>query len=62
MLADQRDLIKKYQFEAENWSERARLLLRENLDLKSLLEQHGIVISNDLIRHELFESEVSADE
>lgn len=38
MLAEQRDLLDKYQKAAEEMEEKARLLLRENLDLKASLK------------------------
>lgn len=47
MLANQRDLIAKLQKRADENEEIARLLLRENVDLKKYLEDQGIDISEN---------------
>lgn len=44
MLAQQRDLITKLQRIADESKEEARILLRENLDLKATLSENGISI------------------
>ena len=48
MLAQQRDMITKLQEQADKKTEEARILLRENLDLKSYIESQGIDISEYL--------------
>lgn len=45
MVIQQRELIKKYKAIADEYEEKARILLRENIDLKSLLNENGIQIS-----------------
>ena len=46
MLAKQREMIVKLQEKADINEEKARILLRENLDLKKYIESQGIDISN----------------
>lgn len=46
MLAQQREIITKLQQQADKKTEEARILLRENLDLKSYIESQGIDISD----------------
>ena len=48
MLAQQRDMIVKLQEQADTKTEEARILLRENLDLKSYIESQGLDISDQL--------------
>lgn len=48
MLAQQREMIAKLQRQADTKTEEARILLRENLDLKSYMESQGIDISEHL--------------
>lgn len=48
MLAQQREMIVKLQEQADQKTEEARILLRENLDLKSYIESKGIDISEYL--------------
>ena len=48
MLAQQRDMIVKLQEQADTKTEEARILLRENLDLKSYIESQGLDISGHL--------------
>lgn len=43
MIIEQRELINKYKIQAQQNEETARLLLRENLDLKSLLKEKGLM-------------------
>lgn len=47
MVILQRDLVKKYKAIADEYEEKARLLLRENIDLKSLLSENGIDLTGD---------------
>lgn len=42
MINQQRDLINKYKKIADEYEEKARILLRENLDLKDLIKSKGI--------------------
>lgn len=42
MLIQQRELINKYKKIADEYEEKARILLRENIDLKALIKEHGI--------------------
>lgn len=42
MIIEQRELINKYKTQAQQNEETARLLLRENLDLKATLEEKGL--------------------
>lgn len=48
MLAQQREKIVKLQEQADTKTEEARILLRENLDLKSYIESQGLDISDYL--------------
>lgn len=48
MLAQQRDMITKLQEQADTKTEEARILLRENIDLKKFIEEQGIDISDKL--------------
>ena len=56
MLATQREMITKLQEKADSNEEKARILLRENLDLKKYIEEQGIDIggmcSDDTILYE----------
>lgn len=45
MLIKQREMLVKLQEKADQNEETARLLLRENIDLKNFIEEHGIDIS-----------------
>ena len=45
MLAQQREMIVKLQEKADQNAETARILLRENLDLKKFIDEHGLDIS-----------------
>lgn len=47
MLIQQRELIDKYKKVADINEEKARILLRENYDLKSLINEHGIELDGD---------------
>ena len=49
MLAQQREMITKLQQQADKKTEEARILLRENLDLKSYIESQGIDISDYIL-------------
>lgn len=46
MVATQRDMIVKLQRELEECEEKARILLRENIDLKSFIEEKGLNIES----------------
>lgn len=48
MLAQQREMITKLQQQADTKTEEARILLRENLDLKSYIRSQGLDISEHL--------------
>lgn len=48
MLAQQREMITKLQQQADTKTEEARILLRENLDLKSYIQSQGLDISEYL--------------
>ena len=48
MLSEQKQMIKKLTKEANEAIEKSRILLRENIDLKKLLEDKGIDISENL--------------
>ncbi len=56
MLAQQREMIIKLQEQADTKTEEARILLRENIDLKKFIEENGIDISqymsNDTILYQ----------
>lgn len=43
MIIQQRELISKYKKIADEYEEKARLLLRENIDLKATLVEHGLL-------------------
>lgn len=43
MVADQRVMIRKLQDERDNYQEISRILLRENLDLKDVLNEHSLL-------------------
>lgn len=44
MIIQQRELITKYKKIADEYEEKARILLRENIDLKDLIKENGIDI------------------
>lgn len=44
MIIQQRELINKYKKIADEYEEKARILLRENIDLKALIKEKGIDI------------------
>jgi hypothetical protein len=44
MIIQQRELIAKYKKIADEYEEKARILLRENIDLKALIKENGIEI------------------
>lgn len=44
MIIQQRELINKYKKKADDYEEKARILLRENYDLKDLLKKNGLEI------------------
>lgn len=63
MLATQRDLIKKLQESCDKWEEKARILLRENLDLKDYIKELGINIDNMLTNDTiLYEAPIENDD
>ena len=43
MIIQQRELVNKYKKIAEEYEEKARILLRENIDLKATLIEHGLL-------------------
>lgn len=47
MIVQQRELINKYKKSADDNEEKARILLRENYDLKALLAEHHIELVGD---------------
>lgn len=49
MIAEQRDMIVKLQKEKDTYQEISRILLRENLDLKDILDENEVLITNDLV-------------
>lgn len=48
IIAEQRKLLTKFKYACEDATEAARILLRENHDLKELLQEQGIDISDSL--------------
>ena len=44
MIIQQRELINKYKKIADEYEEKSRILLRENIDLKALIKENGINI------------------
>lgn len=57
MLAKQRDMIVNLQNKADENEEKARILLRENLDLKKYLEDQGVDISSMLTKDSILYEE-----
>ena len=57
MLAKQREMIVKLRDESEKNEEMARILLRENLDLKKFIESQGIDISSMLTKDSILYEE-----
>lgn len=49
MIAEQREMIVKYQEDLENYKEISRILLRENLDLKDYLKENDMLNSDNLV-------------
>ena len=47
MIIQQRELITKYKRIADEYEEKARILLRENIDLKALVKENGINIEEE---------------
>lgn len=67
IVATQRQKIKKMDLETKSYKEAVRILLRENLDLRDTLDEHGIaqkdVINlDDFVGTYLISKEVPADE
>lgn len=66
MIAEQREMITKLNEEMSNYKEIARILLRENLDLKEVLADHDIIDESDLTDLEslfsVFNSDYNAGE
>lgn len=48
IVADQREIIRKTQADADNYKEISRILLRENIDLRDSLEENGLLKPEDL--------------
>ena len=64
MIAEQREMIVKYQEDLENYKEISRILLRENLDLKDYLKENNMLNPENLVDlNELYScfSEVNED-
>ena len=49
MIAEQREMIIKYQEDLENYKEISRILLRENLDLKDYLKENDMLNPENLV-------------
>ena len=49
MIAEQREMIVKYQEDLENYKEISRILLRENLDLKDYLKENNMLNLENLV-------------
>lgn len=49
MVAEQREMVRKSKMDAELYQELFRILLRENLDLKKLLNHNGISIGENVV-------------
>ena len=49
MIAEQREMIVKYQEDLENYKEISRILLRENLDLKDYLKENNMLNPENLV-------------
>ena len=49
MIAEQREMIVKYQEDLENYKEISRILLRENLDLKDYLKENNMLDPENLV-------------
>lgn len=49
MIAEQRELIVRIQKEKDVYQEISRILLRENIDLKDLLNEHGLLSEENLV-------------
>lgn len=49
MIAEQREMIVKYQEDLENYKEISRILLRENLDLKDYLKENDMLNPENLV-------------
>lgn len=62
MLAEQRILIQKYMADAEKFEEQARILLRENSDLKDYLKENGLLNKSDLTKDTILYYTGSEDE
>lgn len=57
MLSEQKRMIEKLSKDANEAIEKSRILLRENIDLKKLLENHDIDISDDLSKDTILYTE-----
>lgn len=64
MIAEQREMITKLQGDLEAYKEISRILLRENIDLKDYMEEHGYVLPvEDLVNlNDLFSRFSAEDE
>ena len=49
IVAEQRKLVTSLTFERDNYKEITRILLRENLDLKDILTENGLLDKNNLV-------------
>ena len=61
MLSDQRKTIEKLSKEANEAIEKSRILLRENIDLKKLLEDNGIDITENCSKDTILYKEMDGD-
>lgn len=62
MLAEQRDMLYKAINDCENYKEIARILLRENIDLRDTLENNGLLHEEDLVNLKDLYSPFSIDD
>lgn len=62
MLAQQRDMIYKLTKDSDNYKEIARILLRENIDLRDELEEHGLLKEENLVNLNDLYSPFAVDE
>ncbi len=62
IVAEQRVMVRKSQEDCKHYKEISRILLRENIDLKDILKENGLLDQNNLVDLDDLYSYFSADE
>ena len=62
IVAEQRVMVRKSQEDCKHYKEISRILLRENIDLKDVLKENGLLDQNNLVDLDNLYAYFSADE